>query len=389
MLVISLIKGVPARTTKVVTVGGVLRREEMEIVMNPHDSKAVEAADYVRKSVGGKTVALTMGPDVKLAPIMTGLYGAQVYGVDEVAILSDRRMAGADTLATSYALAFGIKAVLRRHELPLDELAALVASAGADVVEARAKELYASNLLPNRVYSTLPPVKDSLVHRLARGEVSKEEAIRELKEAKEGLSSFVVIAGVKSTDGETGSVGPQTAEALSEILGVEVPHATYVEDFEVDATSLRAERKMSRMVQSLEMRLPALVTVAAEYRPRQPDPKRQVEVRGNNYAGKVLQPMKWDADHLGADPGRLGLAGSPTIVGPGVDIGKPPVQKRVGESMVFLQKVGRLTWKEAELGPFDEGDLADSLPRELLAELRAKGTVGEFSMERLLGELFR
>ncbi|MDG7028278.1 MAG: electron transfer flavoprotein subunit beta, partial [Nitrososphaerota archaeon] len=74
MLVIVLTKGVPARTTQAAQVGGVLNREAMELVLNPHDAKAVEAADYVKRRVGGKTVALSMGPDTKLVPLMKPLY---------------------------------------------------------------------------------------------------------------------------------------------------------------------------------------------------------------------------------------------------------------------------------------------------------------------------
>ena len=107
MLVIVLLKGVPARTTQAVQVGGVLNREAMDLVLNPHDAKAVEAADYLRRRVGGKVVALSMGPDGKLIPLMKPLYNVEVLGVDEEYVLSDRKMAGSDTLATSYAVALG------------------------------------------------------------------------------------------------------------------------------------------------------------------------------------------------------------------------------------------------------------------------------------------
>ena len=101
MLIVVLLKGVPARTTQVAQVGGVLNREAMDLVLNPHDAKAVEAADFLKRKVGGKIVALTMGPDMKLIPLMKPLYSAQVMGVDEEYVLSDRKMAGSDTWATS------------------------------------------------------------------------------------------------------------------------------------------------------------------------------------------------------------------------------------------------------------------------------------------------
>jgi electron transfer flavoprotein beta subunit len=390
LLIIALIKGVPARTTQVVEVGGVLNREAMDIVLNPHDSKAVEAADFVKRRVGGKTVALSMGPDMKLIPIMKPLYDAEVFGIDEECVLSDRKMAGADTLATSYAVALGITKIVERHTRPLDEMAEAIRKGGySDAVRAKAQELYRGNLLPNRVYSELPAIGDSLVQNFLRGELTAEEALSLLTEEKEKLSRFIVVSGMKTTDGETGSVGPQVAEGVSELLGKVVPHATYVEDFDVDPRSLSAvaERKLGYLRQRLEMQLPALLTISTEYRPREPVAADQRLVRYNNYRGKVLTAARWTAEDLGADPARLGFAGSPTIVGPGIDIGKLPVQKVVGISKVFLKRVESFEAKGARYGPFDRGDLAEALPPDVVDAMTKEGAVGVFDFKMLAGEL--
>lgn len=391
MLIIALLKGVPARTTKVVTVGGVLRREEMEIVLNPHDAKAVEAADYVRRAVGGKTVALSMGPDIKLSPLMKPLYRAEVFGLDEAFILSDRKMAGADTLATSYAVSLGVRKVLERHTKPLEELLVLL-NDGTPVgtVTARAKELYAQNLIPNNVYSELPAVKDSIIQLLSSGSIARDRAVALLEETRRRYEQFIVVSGIKTTDGETGSVGPQVAESLAESMGVDFPHVTYVEDFEIDPDTLtvQAERKIGRLVQKIELRCPALLTISPEYAPRPPRPTNQVSVRGNNFRGKSTAPMKWTADELGGDPARLGLAGSPTIVGPGVDIGKPPVQKIIGKSIVFTRRVERFSSGGVDFGPFDAGDLAQALPEAVFADLMGRGLLGLFTFDMFQRELF-
>jgi len=392
LLVIVLIKGVPARTTQVVEVGGVLNREAMDIVLNPHDSKAIEAADFIRRRVGGKTVALSMGPDMKLIPIMKPLFDAEVYGVDEEVVLSDRKMAGADTLATSYAVALGIVKVVQRHVKPLDEMIEAVKKGGySDIVKAKAQELYRSNLIPNIVYSELPAVRDSIVQRFVRGELSATEAVSLLEAEKEKVSKFMVVSGMKTTDGETGSVGPQVAEGVSELLGRVIPHATYVEDFDVDPATLKvtSERKLGRLSQKLEMDPPALLTISSEYRPGAPVAASQPGARYNNYRGKVLQAAKWTADDIGADPQRLGFAGSPTIVGPGIDVGKLPVQKILGESIIFLKRVEPIDLDGVKHGPFDRGDLADSLPTALLDELKAQGAVGLFDESMLAEELMR
>jgi electron transfer flavoprotein beta subunit len=391
LLIITLIKGVPARTTQVVEVGGVLNREAMDIVLNPHDSKAVEAADFVKRRVGGKVVALSMGPDVKLIPIMKPLFDAEVFGVDEEYVLSDRKMAGADTLATSYAIALGVVKVLKTHLKPMDDMIEAVRRGGRSDVRSKAQELYRANLLPNRVYSELAPVKDSVIESFLRGELAAEETASLLEKEKETLSKFIVVSGMKTTDGETGSVGPQVAEGVAELLGKVVPHATYVEDFDIDPTTLNvvSERKLGSLSQKLEMQLPALLTISSEYRPRDPVASGQVLVRYNNYRGKLLEATRWNGADLGADPQRLGFAGSPTIVGPGIEVGKLPVQKVVGRSLAFAKRAGPFELQGESYGPFDRGDLADSLPPELLADLQARGAVKPFDYDMLAEELLR
>ena len=389
MLVIALLKGVPARTTQVAQVGGVLNREAMDLVINPHDAKAIEAADYVRRRIGGKTVALSMGPDMKLVPLMRPLFDAEVFGVDEEYVLSDRKMAGSDTLATSYAVALGVKKVVERHIAPVEVMIEHVRKNGySDEVRAKASELYRSNLLPNSVYSELPSVKGSVVDRFLSGSITVSEAVGLLEEEKRKLSKFLVLSGVKTTDGETGSVGPQVAEGLSELTGTVVPHATYVDDFDIDPESMTlvSERKIGYLSQDLEMRLPALLTVSPDYKPRVSTASGQRAARMNNFRGKVPQASKWTAEDLGADPKRLGLAGSPTIVGAGIDVGKPPIQKTIGKSLVFTKKVAKLEFEGKPFGPFDAGDLADGLPEGLLSGLKADGTAAFFSYEALVGE---
>jgi len=391
LLIILLLKGVPARTTQVAQVGGVLNREAMDLVLNPHDAKAVEAADFLKRRVGGKIVALTMGPDMKLIPLMKPLYNSEVMGVDEQYVLSDRKMAGSDTWATSYAVALGVTKLLGRHTAPIDEMAGTIKKSGySDTVKASAASLYRANLLPNKVYSELPPVRNSIVQRFLEGTITAEQAEEELAVVKESLSKFIIVSGIKTTDGETGSVGPQVAEGVSQLLGKVIPHATYVEDFDIDdaSTTIVSERRIGPLLQKLEMSLPALLTIATEYRSRESHPGLQQETRLNNYRGKVLQAQKWTADDLGADAKKLGLAGSPTIVGTGIDVGKPPVQKFLNQSLVFLNPVPQFELEGRKYGPFERGQLAAELPIELATRFREEGTIGIFGYDMLKGELF-
>ena len=80
---------------------GNLQREGVQSIMNPLDANAVETALRLKEKYGGSVVAVSMGPpqadDV--------LKKALAMGCDESALLSDRALGGADTLATGYPLA--------------------------------------------------------------------------------------------------------------------------------------------------------------------------------------------------------------------------------------------------------------------------------------------
>lgn len=392
MLIIALYKAVPARTTKIVTVGGVLRREEMDLVMNPFDNKAVEAADFLKRAYGGKVVSLTMGPDFKLKTIAANLFDAPVEGVDESYILSDRRMAGADTWATAYTVALGIKKIVNAHLDALDELLSLLKSQPPpEKFAEKAKELHEKNLVSNIIYSKLPTLSgDTLSDKLLKGEINHEEAIRTIQKVRQEYERFVVVAGIKTSDGETGSTGPQVAEALTEIFGKFIPSVTYVRELEADPEGgyLYVERRLSDLVQKLRVPLPCVITISTEYRPSSPPLKLKKRARLLNHYRKITESIVYNADALNADPKNLGLAGSPTIVGPGIDIGSPPVQKFVGKTLVFSTRVEEFELNGKKYGPFDRLAKADNLPQEALDYLKSKDVLKVFSLEDLVEELF-
>ena len=85
---------------------GTVNRAALPTVFNPEDLKALEMALQVKDRVPGATVTVvTMGPP-RAAEIIKD---ARDRGADDGFVLSDARFAGADTLATSYALAQAIK----------------------------------------------------------------------------------------------------------------------------------------------------------------------------------------------------------------------------------------------------------------------------------------
>jgi electron transfer flavoprotein beta subunit len=390
LLIIALVKGVPSRSTKVVRVDNIVQRNEMEMIVNPNDEKAIEAADYLKRRVGGKIVTLSMGPDVRLKPVLMPLYNAEATGVDEEMILSDPRLAGSDTVATSYAVGLAVFKIYEKHITPFDALIKLITGGSSmQEIEAKARELYDQNVLPNKVYNVDPGDRTSIIGHLVEGNLSRDEAVARLKTERANVTKFVIVAGIRTSDGETGSVGPQVAEVVSQKMGIELPHATYVEELDVDPDSLRihAGRRIGRSIQRLEMESPVLMTFAPEYVAKTIQSVDFDRVIENYYKGKVKEPIKWTADILDADPARLGFGGSAVIVGPAIMMGAPSGQKTVGKSMVFTTKVEKTAWEGKEYGPFEKGDVADALPQTLKDDLTAKGGLTTFTLDMLGAEL--
>jgi electron transfer flavoprotein beta subunit len=84
---------------------GTVNRSALPAIFNPEDMNALEEALKIKETLGGTVTALTMGPPKAKDVLKECLF----RGVDEVILISDRLFAGADTLATSYALAAAIQ----------------------------------------------------------------------------------------------------------------------------------------------------------------------------------------------------------------------------------------------------------------------------------------
>ena len=101
MHIVVCIKQVPASNkVDVDPETGVLKRSGTESKMNPYDLYALETALRIREQAGGEITVLTMGPEQAKAVLRE----AFAMGADRGMLLSDRRFAGADVLATSRAL---------------------------------------------------------------------------------------------------------------------------------------------------------------------------------------------------------------------------------------------------------------------------------------------
>ncbi len=87
---------------------GTVNRAVLPAIFNPEDLHALEAALTLKDTIPGTQVhVITMGPPSAIQVLKESLY----RGADSVALISDRKFAGADTLATSYALKCAIEKI--------------------------------------------------------------------------------------------------------------------------------------------------------------------------------------------------------------------------------------------------------------------------------------
>jgi electron transfer flavoprotein alpha/beta subunit len=84
---------------------GTMIRDGVEAIINPLDLYGIELAIQLREQFGGQITTISMGPP----KAEKALREAIAMGVDGGVLLSARAFAGADTWATAYTLARGIK----------------------------------------------------------------------------------------------------------------------------------------------------------------------------------------------------------------------------------------------------------------------------------------
>jgi electron transfer flavoprotein beta subunit len=108
MRIITCIKQVPGTNeVKMDPITNTIIRENVESIINPFDMYAIEASVRIKEMIGAKIYGLSMG--IPMATEM--LKEAISLNVDEAMLITDRKFAGADTLATSYALSLGVRKI--------------------------------------------------------------------------------------------------------------------------------------------------------------------------------------------------------------------------------------------------------------------------------------
>ena len=84
---------------------GTINRAALPAIFNPEDKNALEAALWVKENYGGTVTVVTMGLPAAKAVLREALF----CGADRAVLVTDRKAAGSDTLATSYILSQAVK----------------------------------------------------------------------------------------------------------------------------------------------------------------------------------------------------------------------------------------------------------------------------------------
>lgn len=106
MKILVCVKQVPgSNNVEVDPVTGVLKRSGIPSKINPYDLYGIETALSLTERFGGTVESITMGPPQAKAVIQETV----CMGVKNGTVLTDRKFAGADVLATAYTLSQGIR----------------------------------------------------------------------------------------------------------------------------------------------------------------------------------------------------------------------------------------------------------------------------------------
>ncbi|MCX7142483.1 MAG: electron transfer flavoprotein subunit beta/FixA family protein [Proteobacteria bacterium] len=108
--IVVMVKQVPDThnvTEEAMKADGTVNRAALPAIINPEDLNALEEALKIKDRIDAHITAITMGPAKAAEVLKECLY----RGADDVVLISDRKFAGADTLATAYTLKYAIEKI--------------------------------------------------------------------------------------------------------------------------------------------------------------------------------------------------------------------------------------------------------------------------------------
>lgn len=254
---IVLVKQVPDTANisgQVMRADGTVNRGKLPAIFNPEDKVALELALQFRERFGGKVRVISMGPPKASELLRECLY----MGANEAFLISDRKFAGADTLATSYVLSEAIKR--------LGDYALIFA--GRQAIDGDTAQ-----------------VGPQTAEKLHIPQITYTEAILDAQEKK--------IVVKRSIDG-----GYEILECSMPVLITVIKDAATPRPFSAKRVmafkNAKSLLELERMTES--------------------NPLLYIDDLKNEYQSNELYIQTFTMDDLDVDPARCGLSGSPTKV---------------------------------------------------------------------------
>jgi electron transfer flavoprotein beta subunit len=253
-----LVKQVPDThhvTGDAMTKDGTMNRNALPAIFNPEDLNALEMALRIRERQGGTVTVVTMGPPKAADVLREALW----RGADRVILLTDRRFAGADTLATSYALRKAIEKI-GRYDLVL---------AGRQAIDGDTAQ-----------------VGPQTAEKLGIPQITYVESVL-------GIEDGRITAERALEDG-------------TEIVRCTLPCLLTVVGSANTPRPPSARRRLAQKLAATSAEVPGLFARWPEFGTQ--------EALAAHIAARGLEIPVWTADDIGVDAESIGLAGSPTQV---------------------------------------------------------------------------
>jgi len=253
-----LVKQVPDThnvTGDAMTKDGTMNRNALPAIFNPEDLNALEMALQIRERHGGTVTVITMGPPKAANVLRDALW----RGADRVILMTDRRFAGADTLATSLALQKAIEKI-GRYDLVL---------AGRQAIDGDTAQ-----------------VGPQTAEKLGIPQITYVETVLEIADGR--------ITAERALDSGTEVVRCTMPCLLTVVGSANTPRPP------------SARRRMAQKLAATEAEVPGLFAQWPEFGSR--------EALEAHLRERDLMIPVWTADDIGVAAESIGLAGSPTQV---------------------------------------------------------------------------
>lgn len=265
---IVLVKQVPDTsniTTDAMKEDGTVNRAALPTIFNPEDLHALEAALELKDQYGGTVTVISMGPPKAAEVLRDCLY----RGADRAILVTDRRAAASDTLATSYILSRAVQTV-----------------GNFDFV------FCGRQAIDGDTAQTGPQCAEKLE-----------------------ISQVTYLETILAVEGKTATLRRNVGNGW-EIVRVQLPVLATVIETANTPRPWSAKRFMrfrrQRVESEVAQKVRAELTVSGK-----PDESKITEktvacLSELKQKGQLLE--QWGLDEIGADPNRCGLPGSPTKV---------------------------------------------------------------------------